>query len=189
MVYIPTGQTDDTVFPTAHGDDLVTAIRLIEERWNRFYPLLTYTPLNKQPTPATEYKELSGVSGTTKFDTLWGEEVDENLSTWKQPQSDPTINAVDPGVYLDAVPLRGRIKRTVREEQLKKYGFDLLRHLLVTIPTSMLDKAGTEVKAGDRFVWNNERFEVIQFAPWGFYYNTNIFLYIVMNCEHVRYGG
>lgn len=189
MTYLPPLHIDGTEFPQPLGEDLVTAIGLIEEQWRMMYPKVVYTPIAKQTNAVPDPSVMSGTPGNTKFDTLWGESVDKNMATWEQPQLNGTLSPVDPAVYKPGVPIHCRLERGVRETQLKKFGFDLLRNIVATIPTSMLDAAGITVTAGDRFEWNGETFEVLQWYQQGWYYSNNIILHIVMSVQTARKGS
>ncbi len=189
VTYLPPLTINDTVFPDALGDDARTAINMIEERWFRSFPRISYTMIDKKTTPVTSPNILSGEAGSSKFDAMWGETVDKNLTTWEQPHNSATVAAAEVTVYQDAKEMPARIKRDSRENELKKFGFDRLRDLIVCIPTSILDANGVTVQAGDRFVWNNESWEVIQHHVEGWWYNTNVNLYVWMNVQHARRGS
>lgn len=197
MPYLPPPSADDTQFPKAFGPDLSLAVRLLEERWRRFYPVITYTSLDKRVTAVTSPSQTSGEVGSTQFDTLWGESVPAGLKAggWRQPhlssQVDPAtaVQAAEPSVYLAPRPIHGRIQRVARRDFLQKLGFDRLRDLIVTIPTSMLDASGITVVAGDRFTWDNELYEVIQWSPMGWWMNSSVKLEIVINAQHARRGA
>lgn len=197
MPYLPPPAVDDTQFPKAYGADLAVAVRMLEERWRRFYPVITYTSLDKRTTPVTRTSQTSGEVGATQFDTLWGESVPTGLKDtgWRQPhlstQVDPAtaVQAAEPSVYLNPRPLHARIQRVARRDLLQKLGFDRLRDLLVTIPTSLLDASGITVTQGDRFIWDNELYEVIQWSPMGWWMNTSVKLQLVLNVQHARRGS
>lgn len=197
MPYLPPPSPDGAVFPQSYGSDLTLAIRLLEERWRRFYPVISYTPLDKRTTPVTAPSQTSGETGATQFDPLWGESVPTGLKAtgWRQPhlssQVDPAtaVQAAEPSVYIAARPLHGRIQRVARRDFLQKLGFDRLRDLLVTIPSSMLDSSGITVTQGDRFTWDNELYEVLQWSPMGWWMNSSVKLQIVLNVQHARRGS
>jgi hypothetical protein len=189
VTYLPPIVVEGTVFPEALGPDAITAIRMIEERWERMYPLVHYTMIDKKTTPVDSPATLSGEDGSSKFDTMWGESVDRKLTTWKQPQNNPEVAAAEVTVYQPSQQIRARIKREARENELKKFGFDRLRDLIVCIPCSLLDQKAITCQAGDRFTWNNETWEVIQHHVEGWWYNTNVNLYVWMNVQHARRGS
>lgn len=189
MTYLPPLDLNGTEFPQALGEDLVTAIGMIEEEWQRSFPVVDYYPISKETTTVTDPSMMSGSAGKTKFDPLWGEAVPSNMTVWQQPHLSGDFNAADPMVYEKAIPINCRIERGVRETQLKKFGFDLTRNIVATIPTSLLDKSGITVRAGDRFRWNGEDFEVLQWYQSGWYYNTNVILYITMSVQSARKGS
>lgn len=187
MPYLPPVKVDGPAWPPALSDDLRTEIGLIEERW-KCYPEVAYSPLDKRTTAAPTSKSIVGEAGSTKWDPLWQESVPDTTE-WVQPHTTAAVDAADTNKYQEARKVRIRIQRTAREDQLKKFGFDRLRYMLATVPTSMLDRMGITCDAGDRFVWNNELFEVMQWSPQGWRYNSTVCLYVVLNVEHARRGS
>ena len=197
MPYLPPPMVNGAQFPLPYGADLQLQIRMIEERWRRFYPVLQYAPLDKRTTPVQSPSETSGESGATQFDPLWGESVPTGLKAtgWRQPHLstavDPAtaVEAAEPNVYVAPRPIHGRIQRVARKDFLQKMGFDRLRDLIITVPTSMFDESGITVTQGDRFVWDNELYEVIQWSPMGWWMNSSVKLFLVLNCQHARRGS
>lgn len=197
MVYLPEDFTHPTTFPHAYGRDVLHAIRQIEERWVRFFPQVSYFPLNKSVTVIertngdVDTESVSGTAGGTVFDPILGEAVDNAAATgkWKQPHLSGDRRAVNPEKFFPPVRLHAQVRREAKEKELKKLGFDEVRDLLLTIPTSMLDKLGITVTQGDRFVWDNDLFEVQQFETTGYWKNTNLRLYIILNCRHYHPGS
>lgn len=181
-----------TVMPNPFGADYLNHVRQVEDMWTTSYPKINYMPLLKAVTEVPNVDTLSGETGTTKFDPLWGEAVPETLGTqWSQPHNNPNplVRAADPSIYGPPVSIHARVQRTAREDLLKKVGFDRVRSLLVTIPGSMCDKVGLNPKAGDRFTWDGELYQVLQYSPMGWWMNTNTKLYVVLNCVHERKGS
>jgi hypothetical protein len=167
-------------------------IRQSEELWRTTYPKIAYMSLLKAATAVADTNTLTGAAGTTQFDPLWGEAVPANMgATWQQPHANanPEVKASDPSLYSPAIDIHARIQRTAREDFLKKVGFDRVRSLLVTIPSSMCDAVGLNPKAGDRFMWDGELYHVLQYSPLGWWMNTNTKLYVVMNCAHEHRGS
>ena len=188
-----TPRTDSpTVMPSAHTSDLVHAIRQIEDMWTKSYPKVSYMSLLKAVTAVSDTNTLSGEAGTTQFDPLWGESVPAGMgSNWKQPHANanPEALAASPDLFAPAVEIHARIQRTARDDLLKKVGFDRVRSLLLTIPSSMCDALNLNPKAGDRFVWDGEHYQVLQYSPMGWWMNTNTKLYVVLNCAHEHRGS
>lgn len=192
MPLIPPHADSPTVFPDPHSADLQRAIESAEETWNRFYPYIAYSCIMKATTEVATMDTLSGEDGTTKFDPLWGEAVPTAVGPmWQQPQLNENANVVpaDAAVYAEPIQIRARIQRTAREEMLKRVGFDLVRSLLLTIPNSLLDKNGIIPRAGDRFAWDGDLYEILQTSPYGWWMNTNTVLYTVMNAQHLHRGA
>jgi hypothetical protein len=195
-MYLPEDFTHPTVMPQAYGADVLHAIRVIEEKWVRFYPQVNYFCLRKAVTVApknaqgdVDTQSLTGEAGTTVFDPILGEAVDNASATWKQPHLSGDRRAVSPERFMDPVRVHAQVRREAKEKELKKLGFDEVRDLLLTIPTSMLDKLGIVVTQGDRFVWDNDLFEVLQFETTGYWKNTNLRLYMILNCRHYHPGS
>jgi hypothetical protein len=198
MPYLPEDFTHPTVMPQAYGADVLHAIRVIEEKWARFYPQVNYFCLRKDVTVVpknaqgdVDTESVSGTAGGTVFDPVLGEAVDNAalVSGWKQPHLSGDTRAVSPERFMDPVRVHAQVRREAKEKELKKLGFDEVRDLLLTIPTSMLDKLGIVVTQGDRFVWDNDLFEVLQFETTGYWKNTNLRLYMILNCRHYHPGS
>jgi hypothetical protein len=191
MAYLPPNPTEATSFPVAYGVDIATAIRMAEEKWQRHFPSLAYYPLKKAVTPAEPNEDSPvGEAGNTVFDPIWGEAIPASMATeWEQPHADDVPNAPHPEIHADPVQLHLRIQREATEKELKRYGFDELRDLLAFSPLSLLDEAGIEVTQGDYFIWDGDEYEVLQMERSGYWKNTNVRLYLVMNCTHRRAGS
>jgi hypothetical protein len=180
-----------TTFPAAYGKDAEMAIRLIEGRWSRSYPLIEYRSLKMGVTQ----QGPSGVSvpvgeaGMTLFDPLYGESLDPTMLSWDQPHTAAAVDATDVELFEAGVMIHAQVRSEAKETELKKYGFDELRDLLVTIPASFLDANGITPKPGDRFVWDGDTYEVLQRQRGGYWKNTNLALYEVINAEHARFGA
>lgn len=193
-MYLPEPYTHETEFPSAYGRDLAVQLRLIEEKYRRFYPKLEYFAFRGDVTPASSAAatgEVVGEAGGSSFDTLWGETVPAGqLATgvWQQPH-DGTGAAANPEVFYPMQIVHGRIQREAKEKELKKYGFDQLRDLLLFLPCSRLDALGITVRAGDEFVWDGYRYFVEQCEATGYWKNTNLTLYVVSNCTQKKAGS
>lgn len=195
MTYLPEEFTHETVFPRAYGKDVHLQIRMIEEKWRRFHPIISYYCLNKAvtvgPVTTAGLANAVGTTGGTAFDPITGEAVDNAALTgaWKQPHLSGDRRAVNPERFLAPIKVHAQVRREAKEKELKKLGFDEIRDLLVTIPTSVLDKLGIVVTQGDRFIWDNDLYEVGQFETTGYWKNTNLRLYNVLNCRHWHPGS
>jgi len=198
MAYLPEDFTHPTEFPKAYDRDVLTAIRIIEEKWARFYPEVTYyclskgvTVVPKSATGDVDTESVSGTAGGTTFDPVLGEAVDNAALTggWKQPHLSGDRRAVNPEKFMTPLRIHAQVRREAKEKELKKLGFDEVRDLLLTIPVSLLDKLGVTVTQGDRFIWDNDLYEVLQFETTGFWRNTNLRLYLVLNCRHHHPGS
>lgn len=205
MPYLPPGTIPitgaDNVMPRSNSIDLWRAVTTIEERWRRYCPTLVYRSLLKAPTSrpaavlAGKPDPVIGAIGTTSFDPLWRERVDSSLNNgnWVQPHAS-TAAAVNPTeedseLFRPDTELKFKVERELTESDLHKYGFDRVRDLLVFIPSSFFDRCGLTAQAGDVLHWDNRDFEVLQQSAHGFWYNTNIPLYVILNCTNRRKGS
>jgi hypothetical protein len=191
MAYLPPNPTEETAFPVSYGKDIALAIRMIEEKWQRHFPPLDYYPLLKAVTPAEPNEDSPvGETGTTVYDPIWGEAIPESMATgWEQPHADALPNAPRPELHGSALQVHLRIQREARDMDLKRYGFDKFRDLLAFSPLSLLDKLSLTVEVGDYFVWDGDEYEVLQYSRDGYWKNSNVRLYLVMNCENRRQGS
>lgn len=199
MSYLPGEYAHETTFPLAYGKDLQYQVRQTRERWVRLYPKIEYYCLLIATTAAPDAPvtghAVVGESGNTKFDALWGESVpaEPGNSTWQQPHGTDTPGAAlvasGADLFSEPVLLHARVRREARENDLKKLGFDRIRDLLITIPTVLLDEYGVTTRPGDQFVWDGDRYVVMQEDSGGYWKNTNIRLFRTLNCEHVHAGS
>lgn len=194
MAYLLDPAALTTVFPRANAKDFAMQVRLIEEQYQRMYPLVAYSCLNKAVTTtsvtASGDRAPVGAAGTTKFDPIWGESVDPNSSTWQQPHATPgTVVATDTDQYLTPIPINARVQRINRESQLKKYGFDKVRDLTLFIPLSLLDRRGVTAQHNDKFLWSGYEYVVLDLNTSGYWKNSDIAMYMVLNCEQKRKGS
>jgi hypothetical protein len=193
MPYLPVDLTMQTEFPLEYGKDVQQGIEIIDEKWARHFPEVSYFCLLKQTTVVVDdnVDNASGEAGNSAFDPLWGESIDPQalIDGWKQPHLNPDQEAANVTQFADPVKLHAQVRREARDDELKKLGFDRFRDLLVTIPLSLLDKKGVTTQQGDRFIWDNELYQVEQMNRTGFWKNTNLRIYMVLNCEHARLGS
>lgn len=197
MPYLPPSVIEATAFPREQGDDLLMQIRLIEEQWARMYPTVTYFNLKKATTEAlsagvSDPNKLSGEAGTTKFDPLYGEYVPSSVAAggvWAQPHGDAAKSVNEPEKVYEPVEIHARVQREAKERQLKRWGFDKIRDVILMIPASILDRFGITVEPGDIFVWDGQRYVVQQYARDGYWKNTNVRLYLIVNAENYREGS
>lgn len=190
MPYLPPDLLETTVFPTPAGKDLATQARMISELYRRSYPALDYYCLKKAITPVAKMGDISGEAGTTKVDTLYHEAVDSTMTAWNQPHlSGGTYQAAEPELYDDPIKLHLRIQRVSRETELKKIGFDKRRVLSAYIPTPLLDLAGITAKEGDWFTWDGRPYAVLLAEPTGYFKNSNVRMYVRLDCDSKKLGS
>jgi hypothetical protein len=227
---------EETAFPRAYDKDLHAQVRMIQEKWIRLFPTLTYFSLSKEtvlsndnlskPAGATTLgpDSVSGPSGDacsgspdssiadafgsascvfkvlkkgevtpTQFDPLWGESIGENavLTEWKQPHGSQDVPADTKSVerHYGPFPVHAQVKRDAKKTELQKIGFDEIRDLLVYIPVSILDAFGIVATEGDYFLWDEREYTVVRANSVGYWKNTNIALYVALNCENRRHGA
>ena len=201
---VPIEATD---LPKAIGKDLQMQIRLIEERYERFFPQITYHVMKKAVETVTVPAEppaspdapddlIVGEDSTTQFDRLWGERVPSSMSEgWQQPHlsalnpDTDTHDATSRGEYRDTVEVHGRIQRISRENELKKLGFDRARDLVLFLPLFTMARIGIRPTPGDFFEWDGDPFDIQQVNRRGWWKNTNVRLFYVCSCEHRHKGS
>lgn len=196
--YLPIDVLEYTEFPKPNSKDILQQIRMIEDLWKHQMPQVEYYNIKKAPTPPLNVDDevdknvLSGEDGTTKFDPLWGESVPDSVAAtgeWAQPHGNDAHSVNTREKYESVVLLHAKVQREAKERQLKKWGFDEMRDLVLTIPVSLLDRFGVKVEPGDQFVWDGERYTVLQKRRDGYFFNSNVRLYVVIMAEHYREGS
>jgi hypothetical protein len=198
----PPSVNDTILGGNSASNDLGTMRRMIEERWKLYYPAVDYYPLAKAVTSVGQQTtELVGEAGTTQFDPLWNEAVDQSIKPvgWKQPHlseqvtqdpvNNPAANAADPEIREGPFRLHMRTQKYLHEKMLKKLGFDQIRTLLCTVPSSMFDRYAIAPTAGDRFIWNDNWYEVLQVVPSIYYLNSTVSLYQILNVQSAKRGS
>lgn len=196
MAYIPPSVLEDTEFPNVGcGRDLQTISDLLIEKWQRSFPIVDYYRLLKTPTEATPAHDyISGVAGETQVDDLWGEDIPQGLTAeWVQPHGDTAaalaLDATAGRIYGASVQVNAALDLQPSERTLKKIGLDQAKGVIVTIPTPLLDLVGITCRGGDYFIWRGEKFEVLNWHDRGYFYNTNVYLYMVLDCNRQRIGS
>jgi len=194
MSYFPPEVLTGTEFPLAWGKDVQTAAKLIERKYRRHAPPLSYYSIKAQvDVPDVELVDplLGGIEGWTMFDPIEGETVPGTASgEWEQPHTSDSVDAAAHRVFEEAVVMHMSVKAEAKETELKTYGFEELRDLLVTIPKTILDAAGVTVTNGDELVWRKQRFEVIEWNNAGYWKsNPDVQFFIVINATHAKVGS
>jgi hypothetical protein len=189
MPYLPPNTLEHTAFPKVAAKDLATQARIVSELYRRMYPALDYYVLRKAMTPVAKIGDISGETGATKVDTLYNEAVDSSLASWQQPHLSGTLQAAEPELFDPPVKLHIRVQRITRETELKKQGFDKRRVLSAYIPTPLLDLAGIACKEGDYFMWDGRPYQVLLAEPTGYFKNSNIRMYVRLDCDSKKVGS
>jgi len=189
---------ESTQFPdTACTKDLETQKKMIREQWTRFYPEVDYDSIKTLATAVPNPDTPSGEAAATPYDPLWGETLPDNMRTeWEQPHlsaEDPAIGDFDAtarGEFMTTVQLHARVQREAKDTDLKRWGFDKVRDILIMIPVFLAEEAGVApLKPGDKFTWSGDEYDVQDANVEGWWMNTDIRVYYVLNCEHRRKGS
>lgn len=185
----------DTVFPTATDCDLVTAQRMLREKYERFYPQVDYLMLNKgaiTPHEGDVQDRSTQTPPATSFDDLWGEPIPSGMQqgtlNYEQPHT-TALDATEGHKYLPAIPVNVHVNRNPTEKALSKFGLDEKKLLIFTFFVPIIVDLGIVIKNGDRFKWKVHMMEVKKWLREGYWHNTSTHLYIECACAFVRYGS
>jgi hypothetical protein len=188
---------NDTVFPKGATKDIALQRRVIEEKWRRFFPQIVYYSMKISTTVASPVDAVVGEAGSTPFDPIYGEALPHNIgAAWKQPHKNTsTLDSTERGVFRPSVVFNGRMQREALDLDLKRWGFDRIRDLIVFIPRTFVETANITnrgidpLKPGDWFTWDGDPYDVVQRDKDGWWKNTNVRLFYVLNCEHRKLGA
>lgn len=130
----------------------------------------------------------------TLYDCVWGEPVPPGVQDegWKQPQTNPQLGGAtrkDVSVWTGPWYLHARVVEEPEQKELKRYGFDEVRELLVHLPVLALDAHGIRAQIGDYLVWNDMNWEVLQMTRGGRWKSSNQKLFITLACDQQRQGS
>lgn len=204
--YIPRKYMESTEFPEAWGRDVQLQIRMIRERYMRFYPAIGYYQLIQGTGIASTPDVVTGapapvadqsVPTAAAFDTLYGESMDRqaaDANQWDQPHLSGTQDATtEVEGFRTPVPIHMRVERpgspNDRKRLLNLYGFDKIRDIVVHVPAFFFDECGFRAKEGDKIVWDGQEYVVLQEAGAGWWKNSNVRLYRGLSMEHKRLGS
>ena len=201
-MYLPKSHVNLTRLPIAQGKDLTNCLRMIHERWRRFYPALAYYPLKLVSEPTqddvidTINPIVSNRDDSTAYDDLWGEDIpkDHNYEEtgYINPHDSlnaPLADATDTRVYGAGVRVHGQVNHQPSMKELGKYGIDAKKDLEITFPVTILDKARITCKNGDMVWWDNTQYELTSVHQTGYWNNTNIPLYVKCFAQRKYYGS
>lgn len=181
----------DTTFPTASDCDLVTAQRMITEKYERFYPTVAYMQLNKGTVTPHE-GDTQDRSPATSFDDLWGEPIPPGMTpgvlNYEQPHT-TVLDATEGNKYKDPIDVHVHVNRNPTEKALSKFGLDEKKLLIFTFFVPIIVDLGIVIQHGDRFKWKVHMMEVKKWLREGYWQNTSVHLYISCACSFKRYGS
>lgn len=181
---------NETVFPTGSNKDLLMQIKLLREKWKRFYPALPYHQIKKAATPIVNIGTPVGETNTTKFDPLYMEAIDPVATVVKEPHLSGDLAASDPEVFVNPVNTYFQVVKESQDKELKKWGFDKARELVLKTPLGILDELTVTVQVGDKVVWNGVPYKIFQLSLTDtLWKNTNVPLFAVLNCGNYRSGS
>lgn len=201
MAYLPKAYQHDTTLPEATGSDVHLQSNLIVEQYRLMNPVIEYYSLRNltgiaEPDTVTGAPAPTGVPTGTVFDPVYGEIVPAKMLTdgkWSQPHlnADPELTASTQSTerYDGPFKIHARVQREAKEYELKLYGFDEMRDLLIHVPSATFDEYGITAAPGDKFVWDGDVYVVLQDKGTGYWKNTNLRLYRSLMAESKKEGA
>ena len=199
MPYYPREAPHEAVFGKI-GSDVCLAQRLIQEKWCLYYPSVTYNQILVTPTPSPYEQSgdladgfVTGISGETIVDDLWGEDIIvDGMGDWLQPHSivdSPAPDAPNTRKFKPPVLLKTHVFQNPSDQVLKRMGIDEQRDLVLTWPLALLDELNIIISIGDTFLWGNETYEILTAKLTGYWKFTNYPLYITSAANRWRHGS
>ena len=183
----------DTTFPTAHDKDLAMNIRVLREKYERFYPIIGYRQLNLGvPDPQEgDVPDVVPPPEITEIDDLWGEPVATGQLPgldWMQPHT-TDLEATEGDKRLPAINIHAHVNHEPGEKALSRYAIDEKRVVITTLFVPILQDHSITVRHGDRYFWKNHVLEVLKWTRRGYWKDTSYHLYIETVAKYARYGS
>ena len=185
-----------TGFGPSASKDLRFQERLIAAKWRAQFAAsaLSYRSLLKAPTDVdagAQPAAVSGGTGTTRFDPLYGESIDPDVGgSWRQAQGSGDLDAGAVEAYAPAVAIPARVNLTPTEDDLKRHGFERDVTMVADVPAAVLDDAGVAAKPGDVADVGGLRYVVtgvnVLRSRW---LNTFTPLFVAVGCRAKRQGS
>lgn len=190
----------ETEFPKARSMDLATAIRLIREKYSRFYPTLNFeaVALADQPEDITSSNgtgegTVQEFDDTTNWDDLYGEPVpdgyDDSTDDDYNPHSDLDVDATNTMKYEDPVAMPVHINHEPTQKELDKFGVEESHAIILTFFLPLLKERGLNIGMGGKFFWKRHEYVIWKYERWGYWKNTSVHLYIRAACRLKGYGS
>ena len=184
----------DTSFPTATDKDLQMQIRIIREKYGRFFPLVEYQQMNinnvQEHTNDTPDDDTPTYE--TEIDDLWGEPIPNGQlqgDKWINPHTTETLDATKCNKRVNRGKINVQIDHQPSERSLIKWGIDEKRVITCKFFVPLLEDNGIVVAMGDRFYWKNHTMEIRNWKRTGYWKNTSHHLYIEAVATYARYGS
>lgn len=184
----------DTTFPTAHDKDLKMQIRMLREKFRRFYPQVNYHAMNFGDL-SDQTDDVPGEvppDYVTEIDDLWGEPVATGQQTglaWENPHVSAILDATEGDKRVDKGLIHAHINHEPSEKTLSRFGIDEKRVITITFLVDLLHDLHIVPAHGDRFFWRQHVFEILKWQRIGYWKNTSVNLYIHAVAKYARYGS
>jgi hypothetical protein len=186
----------NTHFPTGTDKDIETAIRMMKERYERFFPQVDYQSRKIPDAMVSEHTgDVQPLPNSEDVDDLWGEvnPPGQQMGTaWQQPHTTERLDATEIDEFESKGYMHVHLNHNPTTRQLKKFGIEQGRYMIATFLVPLLEDAEIDmVKKGDRFFWKDHVYEIYKFEDptAGYWKNTSIDLYVVCVCKYARYGS
>lgn len=163
---------------------------MCEERARKLSANVLYYCVDKRLTPVTPQAPMSGESGSTQFDPVWGEATaTDSYGNWIQAHRDPTVSAATVTKFLEAQSIPAQFRKEASDDELKRWGFDRIKDGVFVLTAYALDQRDIACQPGDVIEYGTLRYKVMQWVVDGLWHQTNIPMYVVLNCETERKGS
>lgn len=128
---------------------------------------------------------------------LWRRVFGQSKVVWlaldkeKTKEDDELYHESFPQRYKAPVEIPAFVKINPSKQELKKYGIDETKEVLLLLSTIVLEEQGLtdgSLRIGDKVVWDGVEYEIMTFhreEPWA---NTNVYFHVACTLQRFRQG-
>ena len=181
----------NTLSQGLNNTEVRTQEGMIRERYVRCYPSVPYYSL-QEGFPVPQEGDVAQRTQQGVVDDLWGEEqpAPEGIGLdWQQPHTTDTLDATKGVGCIFMGEINAKIIADPPEKVLKTHGVVDERAVVITFPKCLLRELNIEVKIGDQFEFEGQRYKIAGWKPKGYFSATSYYFYVEAAATYSSVGS